>query len=118
MTLKWRTITLVQGDKLIDLLFIAKDIDGVVMDLTDATVKLKAQAYNFKTDTPITSKVDWDLSGTVTDGPNGKFEVQVPEVDLDPTYDYIAEVEATYPGPRVVTAPLVRLEIIKQLPVS
>lgn len=117
MELKIRTITLVQGDRLLDLLFVAKDLDGVVMNIVDSSVVLRCQAYDFKENKALASGLAWELTGTVTDGPNGKFQVQVPEVDLDPIYSYLAEVEVTYLGGRVVTAPLVRIDIIKQLPI-
>lgn len=115
--MKIRTITLVEGDKLIDLQFVAKDLDGIVIDLTDASIKLKAQAYDFKKSIALASELAWDISGSISDGPNGKFEVQIPEVDLDPDYSYLAEIEATYGGGKVVTAPLVRIEVIRQLPI-
>lgn len=103
------TIDLIKNDKSFDLSFTLQDYSGVAVNLTGATLKLKAQK---KGDAELavngTMTVDVAASGTCHYG--------VAVNDFDEAGIYNAEIEATYSSGQVITFTDIIIKVKSDLP--
>jgi len=109
-----RTYTLVKGMANFKLQYTVKDADGVVEDITSATVVLKVRQFNFDTNQFEDGALALEITGDVTDGANGKCEFTMPEITLDPDEDWLGEIEITLID-KVLIVPGLRFEILSSV---
>jgi len=104
-------IKLVRGDTNYNIEFIIKDAEGSVIDLTNATVVLKMQSYqggdlvvNLTGEIPMETQTSGVCKFVITD----QFQ--------DLTGEFQAEIQITYSGGKVITAPNISIKVIPDLP--
>lgn len=91
------TIKVVQNDKLYDINFTLQDSNGTAIDLTNATLKFKAQKQGGAS----TLKVDSAMSIVQASAGTCKYTVQA--TDFDEVGHYYAEIEVTFTGSKILT---------------
>jgi hypothetical protein len=102
-------IKVVEGDKLYDINFTLKDANDTVVDITGATLLLKAQKEG-------ASALKFSGSMTIVSGTDGTCKYNVADGDIDEAGRYYAEIEATFPSGSVQTFAGIVIDARPQLP--
>jgi len=102
-------LKLVRNDTDFFIEFIIKDSEGTVVDLTNATVIFKMQSFEG-------GSLVANISGEVIDETNGICRFQITDELSDITGEYVAEIQITYSGGRIITAPDISVKVIADLP--
>jgi len=102
-------LKLVRNDTNFYLEFIVKDSEGTVIDLTNATV-----VFNMQSTTG--GSLVANITGNVTDATGGVCRFLITDELADITGEYIAEIQISYVGGRVITAPDISVKVIADLP--
>lgn len=102
-------INVVKSDKLYDLNFTLKDANDVAIDLTGATLLLKAQKQG---------AASLKFSGTmaIVLATVGTCKYTVQATDLDDAGTYYAEIEVTFGGGKILTFPDIVITVKPELP--
>lgn len=102
-------IEVVENDEKYDINFTVKDFEGVVIDLTGATIKLKVAGIGEET-----LELDGTCSLVVAASGTCKYEVQNGE--LDTVAIYHAALRVTASGGRIITTKRFDIRVVKALP--
>jgi len=104
-----KVIEVVKNDKLYDLEFTLQDSSGVVIDLTGATLRFKAQKIGENT-LKFTGNMD------IVSAEAGTCKYQVQEGNFDEEGDYYGEIEVTFAGNQITTFDDILLKVKPELP--
>jgi len=104
------TIKVIKDDKGYDLNFTLKDNEGVVVNLTGATLLLKVQK-------PGAAALKFSGSMSIVSAEAGTCKYTVLATNFDTAGDYYAEIEATYGGgSQIITFPDIVISVQSDLP--
>jgi len=97
----------------------AVDVDGVVVDLTGSTIAMKIQAYDWVEAEPTSSDIT-TITCTVDPATAtlGYFTYLTDSIGALEVGTYIVEFEISAGGGSKLTLPLIKLEVIGDLPLS
>lgn len=103
------SITVFKGDKQYDINFNLQDANGNVIDITGATLVLKAQKEG---------KVALKFSGamSILSGPAGTCKYTVQATDFDDIGRYYAEIEITFTDGKIITLGDIVINCVSDLP--
>jgi hypothetical protein len=103
-------LELVQNDKGIDIAFTLQQSDGSAINLTGASLKLKAQHQN-------TDTLTVDGAMTIITAAEGTCKYTTTGTDFTTPGKYDAEIEITFSGgTKIQTFPNILIEVLPQLP--
>lgn len=102
-------LRLVRGDTNFFIEFTVKDSEGNLVSLENAVVRFKSQIYN-------SSSLQWNILGEVTDASSGVCRFYITNELENLVAELQGEIEITYSGGRVITAPDISIRVIADLP--
>ena len=102
-------ITVFKSDKLYDINFTLKDANDVVVDITGATLLLKAQKEG-----AVANK--FSSAMVIVSGVAGTCKYNVGATDFDSAGRYYAEIEVTFGGGKVVSFGNITIIVEPELP--
>lgn len=102
-------IKVIQNDKLYDLNFTLQDSNGVAVDLTGSTIKLKVQKID-------SAALKFTGTMAIVDATTGKCKYQVQATDFDATGKYYGEIEVTFTTNQISTFPDILITADPELP--
>ena len=105
--IKMGKIEIVRGDRNFYLEFTILDSDGNVLDLTNATPRLKWKNYEDGT--------VYEIVGDLVEPKEGTCRFFVEDQFVGVTGEFKAEIEITYSDGRVITAPNLSIKVIPDL---
>lgn len=102
-------IKIFKSDKLYDINFTLQDANGAAIDITGATLLLKAQKQG-------AAALKFSGTMSIVSGPAGTCKYTVAATDFDDTGQYYAEIEVTFTGGKIITFGDIVINVLPELP--
>lgn len=102
-------IKVYKSDKLYDINFTLQDANGAAIDLTGATLLLKAQKQGV-------SALKFSGAMAIVNATAGTCKYTVAEMDFSDVGQYYAEIEVTYTGGKIITFGDIVINVLPELP--
>lgn len=102
-------LEVVQNDELYDINFTVKDYAGVVVDLTNSTIKLRAATVGG-------TSLELDVNCALVVAASGTCKYTVQNGELATVGLYHAELQITYSGGKIITTKRFDIRVVKDLP--